>query len=247
VTRLAGQPIEAGVAPVEAVRKWTPRPGKGYLYQLALPSRRVVRLSHEYQLDRTSGGEWWGIHYLSAGGTFSGPIGSVRFVVEVSQPLRYVVFPRSFTLRGFTEEPGGTGRGALTRLTFTSERVDERTDFLVAFPGAAVSGQSTAGFCPGYRGDKTASELSQLVRGYDVARLHACREHVLALHGYPFKESGPRARYYRYSPRLPSWADEANFTVAPHPENPAFTETLLSAGEQAYLKALSDAEPHPQR
>ena len=42
------------------------------------------------------------------------------------------------------------------------------------------------------------------------------------------------------------WADEETFTIAARPENPAYTDTLLSAGEQAYLKALSDAEPRPQ-
>lgn len=246
-TRLGAQPLEFGPAAVDAVRKWATPPGKGFVYELSVPSRRAVRVSHEYQLDRTSGGEWWGIHYISAAGSFGGPVGSVRYVVEVSQPLRYVIFPRAFTLRAFTEEPGGTGRSALTRLTFTAEKLDERTDFLVAFPGAALSGLSSAGFCAGFRGDKTADELTQLVRGYDVARLHACREHVLSLHGYPFKDAGQQARHYRYSPRLPSWASDETFTIAAHPENPAFSDTLLSAGEQAYLKALSDAIPRPSK
>jgi hypothetical protein len=246
VTRFGGQPLEFALSSVDVVRKWTAMPGKGYVYQLTVPPRRVAHLSHEYQLDRTSGGEWWGVHYISAGGSFAGPIASVRYVVEVAQPLRYVVFPRAFTLRGFTEEPGSTGHGSLTRLTFTVDKVAERTDFLVAFPGAAVSGQSAAGFCAGFRGDKSPSELTQIVRGYDLARLRACREHLLSLHGFPFKDPGQRARYYRYTPRLPDWADEASFTVAAHPENPAFADSLLSAGEQAYLKALTDAEPHPR-
>lgn len=246
-TRLAGQPLEFSPAAVDVVRKWAISPGKGYLYQLTVPSRRALRLAHEYQLDRGSGGEWWGLHYLSSGGNFAGPIGSVRYVVEVSQPLRYVIFPRAFTLRGFTEEPGGSGRSALTRLTFTAEKLDGRTDFLVAFPGSALSGQSSAGFCAGFRGDKSPDELTQLVRGYDVARLHACREHVLSLHGFPFKDAGQRAKYYRNSPRLPSWASEEIFTIAPRPENPDYTETLLSPGEQAYLKALAEAVPRSSR
>jgi hypothetical protein len=241
--RFVGQPLEFTLSGPDAVRPWATTPGKGYTYQLTVPPKKLSRVVQEFRLERSGGPEWWGVHYVSAAGSYAGPIAQVRYVVELLSPMRYVVFPRAFTLRGFSEEPGSAGRGSTTRLTFTAEKLDERSDFLVAFPAQSLNGLSSAGYCVGYRGDKTAAELAEALRGYDLARMRACREHVLALHGYPFSDAGLRARYYRNSPRLPSWADEEHFTIAAHPEDPSYREALLSPGEQAYLKALGPPAP----
>ncbi len=240
--RFGTQLIEPTPAPVEMVKPWSELPGKGFLYRLTVPPRRPMRFSQEYLYDISSGSEWWGIHYVSAVGRYSGPVAGVRFNVELKEPPLYVIYPRAFTLKQFTEQADPGGQGAVTHLVFTAQKLVARTDFLAAFPADSIAGASPAGFCPGFRGDQSNEELAQTVRGYDLARLRACADQVRALHGFPFKDPALRARYYGTPPRLPAWADDKSFAIAAFPENRDFRDSLLSPGERAYIKALGDAE-----
>jgi hypothetical protein len=241
-TRFGTQLVEPTQAPVEMVRPWAELPGKGFLYRLTVPPRRPIRFSQEYLYDISSGSEWWGIHYVSSAGRWAGPIAGVKFTVELKQPPLYVIYPRGFVLRQFTEQGDAGGQGAVTRLVFIAQKVPLRTDFLAAFPADSIAGASPVGICPGFRGDQSNEELAQTVRGYDLARLHACADQVRALHGFPFKDPALRTRYYGTPPRLPAWADDKSLAIAAFPENRDFRDTLLSPGERAYIKALGDAE-----
>lgn len=227
-------------APAADLRPWTGSPGKGYLYQLKVPPKGPTHLSHEYRFDASVGREWWGVHSVSSAGRWGGPVEKVRYTVELKQPPLLVVYPRAYTLRTFAEASAGPGKAALTRLIFTADKVAARTDFLAAFPVDVVAGLTPAGFCSGFRGDQSDSELAQTARGFDGARLRACRDLVYAIHGLPVKDPVARARYYTTPPRLPEWADESTYAIAAMPESRTPQESVLSAGERLYIKALTE-------
>lgn len=249
-TRLGSQLIEPlqapgpgqgqGPATAPDLRPWTSSPGQAYQYPVKVPPKGPTHLSHEYRFDASTGREWWGVHYVSSAGRWGAPVEKVRFTVELKQPPLWVVYPREYTLRSFSEQAAGAGKSALTRLVFTAEKVAARADFLAAFPVDVVAGQAAAGFCTGFRGDQSDAELAQTVRGFDGARLRGCRDLVYALHGFPIKDPLAHASYYGTGPKLPEWADESTFAIAAMPEGRSLQDGVLSAGERAYIKALTD-------
>ncbi len=228
--RFGDEVLTAATAKPEMVRPWAEHPGQGYLYSISVPPQEPARFSIEYRFDASHGSRWWGVRWRSAAGRWGGPPGRVRYTVEMHQPTPYVLYPRACHLAEFAERDHG---GAATiRLVFTAEGAAARDDFWAIFPADAQSGLSPAGFCQGFRGDLSDDELRPILAGYDRARLRACREQVLALHG---------ARRLP-APVLPAWAEKRGLALAPRPMNPAFREAGLGPGEQAYLRALSAAE-----
>lgn len=232
-------------AAAEAVRKWADPPGAGHALRLVAPPRQTTRLSVEYLLDRSRGAQHHGVQIVSSAGRWGGPVGTVRYVVELKQPTPYVLYPKTFKLESFAEQPAAQGPGSRTRLVFTAAGLSARSDFWAIFPEDVVAGKAEAGACPGFRGDLSDEELVPVLRDLNEAQRRACRDHVYALHGKPFKDPALRARYYGAAPALPAWAQVLGLALAPRPENRAFREGLLSPGEQAYLRAL--ARPAPKK
>lgn len=232
--------LTATQAPREVVAPFAEHPGAGHQYALTLPPRKPTRLSLEYRFDQSHGSRYSGVFVTSAAGRFAGKVERVRYTIEVPQPMLYVLHPRGLRLAEFQERPAEEGAGAVVRLVLIGENLLQRSDLALIFSGDAIDGATPAGTCDGLRGDRDEAQLARILKGYSLARLRACRERLLSLHGYPFKDPEERARSY-HTPSLPPWAEGKDLVLAPRPENPAYRESLLSPGEQAYLAAVQQA------
>ncbi len=235
--RFGDELVTPTAAPAEALRPFVDREApQGYLYRISVPQWQSRKLSLEYRFDISEGSQYSGVSFLSSAGRWGGPVAQMRYILELKHPTPYVIYPRAFKLGEFSESPGKGGAGSVTRIVFTAEGVAARSDFQAIFPADSVVGTTRAGFCQGFRGDLSDEELSPVLSSYDPARLLACRDLVLSLHGSFARAPAPRA------PALPSWADPRSFAIATRPADPAYRETRLAPGEQAYLKALTAAE-----
>lgn len=166
-------------------------------------------------------------------GRWGGPVDRLRYVIDLAQPVPYVLYPKALRVAEFAEVPGAPGAGARTRLALVAERVATRTDLLVAFPDDALVGRTEHGFYEGFRGDLADDELPLVVKRYAPRQRQACCELVHALHGFLFPDPGVRAGHHGSPPPLPAWAEAHGLAVAARPEHPGCRAALLSPGELA--------------
>ena len=142
-------------------------------------------------------------------------------------------------LAEFQERPAEEGAGAVVRLVLIGENLLQRSDLAVIFSGDAIDGVTPAGTCEGLRGDRDEAQLARILKGYSAPRLRACRERLLSLHGYPFKDPEERARSY-HTPSLPPWAEGKDLVLAPRPENPAYRAQPIDAADCASRRGVDD-------
>lgn len=239
VTTVRGVEVPQRTGQVTPKDGWAEQLGDVYLYDLQFAPRETVEVVHTYSYDRSSGVDWWGTRYLTrTGGLWAGPIGSARFTVRLPRPPWYVIYPAAFSLKRFEELPRPDGVGSVTELIFEAKDWSAREDFSVTFPADSIAAWVGDGLCPGWDATLSADELRPLLAELSDEQLRACRNHLHALHGYPFKDPALRARYYSASPALPDWASPADFAIAGRAENKGFTPALFGPGEKVWLNTL---------
>lgn len=206
-------------------------PARGYQLKVPFAGKQKRSLDVEYGVDLSQGSKWEALHHRGAGAAGLAP-DKVSYTVMLRRAVPYVLYPKPFKLTGFTDRQSDGGPGSLARLTFTASGAAAREDFALFFPSDAVVGHTLYGDCEGFRGDRPAEELTKLLGRYVKEHLAACRDLVYALHG---------ARGAQPAPKLPGFALGANLVTAPRPQNKGFQESLLSRGEQAYIRAIDEA------
>lgn len=243
VTTVRGQEVPQRTGQVRGADEWAEVLGDVYLYDVEFQPRERLTVVHSYRYDRSSGVDWWGTRYLTrTGSLWAGPIGTARFTVRLPRPPLYVIYPKDFTLLRFEERPRPDELGSVTELVFEARSWAAGVDFAVTFPAAGVAAWAGQTLCPGWEAESTAEELAPLLAELGPEELRACRNHVYALHGYPFKDATLRARYYGSPPALPDWADPAQWRIAGRPEAPGFDPDWLSPGEKTLVEAIQAAE-----
>lgn len=241
-TTVRGQPVEQTEGQVSR-GEWGASIGRVYLYEVDFRPHERVSVVHSYAIDRSTGNDWWGPHYLTrTGSLWAAPIGHARFTVRLPSPVLYAIYPRVFQLTRFVEETRADGAGGRTELVFEARDWRPAEDFQVSFPAFSVVAMGPDGLCQGLEGDLSDEELAPILKGWSDGQLRACRNRLYALHGYPFKDPALRAEYYGTPPALPSWADPARWAIQGRPVNDRFQATLLGAGEQAWINAIAGEE-----